>query len=382
MGGYCDDGATGNPLRETKLVGSRYRDYFYDADGNCTSVALQGGGTTRTYTWGYNNELLQITYSGGGTNSFTYDGSGRRVSKVDSAGSFSYVYDGDRIIADGQAVYTRAGSSRLLSERRGGVSQWHHSDGLTSSRTLTNSSQTTTDTFRYDVWGDIAERTGTTPTPHQFVGALGYEREADSGLYFIGTRYYDPSVGRFISQDPAQAGVNWYLYAANNPVSAFDRDGLIWDTLLDIVGLVVDVYDLVTEPSWGAAGALGLDLVLTVVPFVPAGAGWVRRGGKLKNLLKRIPDDAISPADLERMRKGKPPIGPDGHPVELHHPGQRPEPPFYEMSRTDHRLGENYKKNHPDYDKPSKIDREKFRKERERYWKERAKEIEVKRRTR
>jgi len=76
------------------------------------------------------------------------------------------------------------------------------------------------------VWGDLAERTGNTPTPHQFVGALGYEREADSGLYFIGTRYYDPSVGRFISQDAAQWGVNWYVYAANNPVGNYDSGGL------------------------------------------------------------------------------------------------------------------------------------------------------------
>jgi YD repeat-containing protein len=139
-----------------------------------------------SYRWGYNNELLQITYGGGGTNTFTYDGSGRRVTKTDSTGSYSFIYDGDRIISDGHAVYTRAGSSRLISERRGNNSQWYHADGLTSTRTLTNSTQTVTDTFRYDVWGDLAERTGNTPTPHQFVGALGYEREADSGLIFSG----------------------------------------------------------------------------------------------------------------------------------------------------------------------------------------------------
>jgi RHS repeat-associated protein len=92
-----------------------------------------------------------------------------------------------------------------------------------------------TDTFRYDVWGDLAERTGNTPTPHQFVGALGYEREADSGLIFIGTRYYDPSVGRFLSQDAAQWGVNWYVYAANNPAGAIDANG---NSPLLVAGLI------------------------------------------------------------------------------------------------------------------------------------------------
>jgi RHS repeat-associated protein len=185
---------------------------------------------TRTYSWGYNNELLQITYGGGGTNTFSYDGSGRRVSKVDSTGSYSFVYDGNRIISDGQAVYTRAGGSRLISERRGNDSRWHHSDGLTSTRTLTSSTQAVTDTFRYDVWGDLAERTGNTPTPHQFVGALGYERDSDSGLMRLGFRYYDPNIGRFISQDPIQAGVNWYIYAENDPVNGVDPTGL--DTLV------------------------------------------------------------------------------------------------------------------------------------------------------
>ncbi len=244
-----------------KMLTAGSRSFTYDADGNCTSVALQGGGTTRTYTWGYNNELKQITYSGGGTNTFSYDGIGRRVTKSDSSGNYSFVYDGDRILSDGQAVYTRAGSSRLISERRGNNSEWYHSDGLTSSRTLTSSTQTVTDTFRYDVWGDMAERTGNTPTPHQFAGALGYEREADSGLYFIGTRYYDPSVGRFLSQDLAQWGANWYGYAANNPVNAFDANGNL-------------PVPLVT----GLIGAIGGGIIGGVGAYINGGNVWAGIG--------------------------------------------------------------------------------------------------------
>jgi len=53
------------------------------------------------------------------------------------------------------------------------------------------------------------------------------------------------------------------------------------------------------------------------------------------------------PEDLARMEKGKPPIGPDGHPMELHHVDRTQNGPLEPMSRTDHRLGENMKKNHP-----------------------------------
>jgi uncharacterized protein RhaS with RHS repeats len=42
----------------------------------------------------------------------------------------------------------------------------------------------------------------------------------------LGHRYYDPSVGRFISQDPAQDESNWYAYCGNNPLVATDPTGL------------------------------------------------------------------------------------------------------------------------------------------------------------
>ena len=42
----------------------------------------------------------------------------------------------------------------------------------------------------------------------------------------LGHRYYDASVGRFISSDPAKAGDNWYAYCENNPLADTDEVGL------------------------------------------------------------------------------------------------------------------------------------------------------------
>lgn len=52
-------------------------------------------------------------------------------------------------------------------------------------------------------------------------------------------------------------------------------------------------------------------------------------------------------ANLARMKAGKPPIGVDGHPMELHHIDGTPEGGVRPMTRTDHRLGPNYTANHP-----------------------------------
>jgi RHS repeat-associated protein len=54
-----------------------------------------------------------------------------------------------------------------------------------------------------------------------------------------------------------------------------------------------------------------------------------------------------SPADLARMRQGGAPTGPDGRSMELHHRDGSQQGPLDPMSASDHRGGENYKKNHP-----------------------------------
>jgi RHS repeat-associated protein len=69
--------------------------------------------------------------------------------------------------------------------------------------------------------------TGSNPTPFGFVGGSQYQTDADSGLMLLGERYYDSSIGRFISKDPAQAGTNWYAYCENNPLGATDPSGLL-----------------------------------------------------------------------------------------------------------------------------------------------------------
>ncbi len=61
-----------------------------------------------------------------------------------------------------------------------------------------------------DAWGNVVASTGTLAGPFGFVGRQGYRQDGDSGLMLLGARYYDSSVGRFISRDPIRdaGGVN------------------------------------------------------------------------------------------------------------------------------------------------------------------------------
>ncbi|MGE5557317.1 MAG: RHS repeat domain-containing protein [Bacillota bacterium] len=50
--------------------------------------------------------------------------------------------------------------------------------------------------------------------------------DEETGLVYFGARFYDPEIGRFITEDPAKDGVNWYVYCENNPLKYIDLDGL------------------------------------------------------------------------------------------------------------------------------------------------------------
>jgi RHS repeat-associated protein len=209
-----------------QLLTSGSKSYVYDYNGNCTSVTVGSNVTSLTYD--YENRVTGITYPSSATNSFTYNGNDLRMQKVDSAGTANYVCDGttpaSSVLKDGSAVYTPG-----LSERRGSTSKFYHGDALGSTRGITNASQAVTDSVLYDGFGMTVSRTGTTPTPFGFVGSGQYQTDNDSGLMLLGHRYYDASVGRFISSDPAKAGDNWYAYCNNSPLTQADPQGLDGD---------------------------------------------------------------------------------------------------------------------------------------------------------
>ncbi len=56
----------------------------------------------------------------------------------------------------------------------------------------------------------------------------GREYDAESGLYYYRARYYDPALGRFLSEDPIglEGGINPYAYVGNDPVNNRDPSGL------------------------------------------------------------------------------------------------------------------------------------------------------------
>src|SRR5690606_17439068 len=91
--------------------------------------------------------------------------------------------------------------------------------------TRTVSIGTSTDaTLAYDAFGNVVATTGDAADyNHRFTG----KPQDITGLYYYGARFYDPTIGRFISLDPAKNGLNWYVYANNNPLKYIDPSGMV-----------------------------------------------------------------------------------------------------------------------------------------------------------
>jgi RHS repeat-associated protein len=84
------------------------------------------------------------------------------------------------------------------------------------------------DNRTYDSFGNLISQTGTTKTPLEFQGKY-YDQE--SGLNYFYHRYYNPAVGRFISEDPitVKRGLNLFEFVRNNALNFKDPLGLYWE---------------------------------------------------------------------------------------------------------------------------------------------------------
>jgi RHS repeat-associated protein len=92
---------------------------------------------------------------------------------------------------------------------------------------MTDSSQNMVNKYAYDPFGNVANQVEAVTQPFKFVGQFGVITEPN-GFYYMRARYYDPSVGRFISEDPIGFGggdVNLMVYVANNPGNFVDPQG-------------------------------------------------------------------------------------------------------------------------------------------------------------
>ena len=202
----------------------------YDANGNTTGKT-NGSGTTG-YNWDFENRLTSVTLPGtGGTVSFKYDPFGRRIEKTSPSGSTIYVYDGDNIIEEltasgglGERYTYGQGLDEPLVGQRNPKIFYYEADGLGSVTSLTDPTGAVAATYTYDSFGFMTASTGSATNWFRYTAR---QFDSETALYYYRERYYDPTVGRFLSEDRIgfSAGIDFYTYVGNRPLNFRDPSG-------------------------------------------------------------------------------------------------------------------------------------------------------------
>jgi RHS repeat-associated protein len=223
----------------------RLRATSYDLGGKITCAYL-GSATNTPYTYDYERQLSLGTGYGSsytfdyehrlsaiGTTQFSYDGSGNRLQAVRGGVTTRYIYDASGNLlaeADGNNViqkYYIHGAGLLAMVTPTDQIYCYHYNATGSTMAMTDQSQTVVNKYRYDPFGNVIIKTEGVVQPFTYVGQLGVMTEPN-GFYYMRARYYDPQVGRFISEDPIgfEGGdTNLMAYVGNNPVMGVDPEG-------------------------------------------------------------------------------------------------------------------------------------------------------------
>jgi RHS repeat-associated protein len=179
----------------------------YDNEHRVTSI--QDGGSLSEYTYGADRQRLKKTEDGVTTYYFFAN-----YEEVWSGGSQTetrtYYLANDQKIA--QRI-TQAGSETL---------SYVHADHLGSSVKLTDETGQVIQTIAYEPYGESVLSEGAAEPSYQYTGQ---EKDAETGLYYYGARYYDAELGRFIQADALLDGLNRYAYSFNNPLKYVDATG-------------------------------------------------------------------------------------------------------------------------------------------------------------
>ena len=248
--------------------------YVYDSNG---SLISENDGDVTTYAydvWG------NMTSAGGAT--YTYNAQGLRVSKTVSGVTDNFVLVGGDVWKDSENTYLRglelisSSDYFYLYNIRGDVIQLLDHDGEV------------VKAYDYDAYGNELSRDLADENPFRYCGEY---YDVETGLIYLRARYYDPSVGRFTSVDPAKHGTNWYVYCGDNPVIYTDSTGMFWDIIFDVVSLGFSIADVISDPSdpWAWAGLVG-DVIDLAIPLA-GGIGEAIKGFKaVAGTVKKVTD--------------------------------------------------------------------------------------------
>ena len=191
---------------------------------------------------GYNR--LEMYYNGYSESKYEYNAAGLRKSKSVNGEKTRFVYSGGDIVGEIESenyyIYYR-GTELLGSRSYEGITSVYRLDGHGSVIGIFTPEGEELKKYEYDDFGSkktfvlppvgesavLYQWKAETEGIHNPFGYAGEYTDEETGLIYLRNRYYAPNAGRFITEDPIRDGMNWYVYANNNPIMFADPWRLI-----------------------------------------------------------------------------------------------------------------------------------------------------------
>lgn len=260
-------GALGTPVETISYSydDDNWKDLLTNYDGQFLTYDPIGNPLTyrdgMSFTWA-GRQLTTATVNGE-TTSYTYNQEGIRTSKTVDGVTSDYLVDGSTIVAQRTGydtlwfMYDSDGTRVGFTYHDDAYYYMKNAQGDVTG--IVDSNLNVVVEYNYDAWGKLIETTG---SEANFIGKLnpflyrGYYYDAETGMYYLGRRYYDPVTCRMLNSDSqlnndsSIIGSNVYVYCYNSPVNAVDNLG--------------------TQPQWSKAitGAAKNTLGYKVLLFV------------------------------------------------------------------------------------------------------------------
>ena len=270
-------------IRIGSTTGAIESSFAHDLEGRLVS---QTGVGAKTLVWDAKGRVRSVN-----TETYSYDAMDYRIGRSGGAlGNLSYFLEGEHLesVYDAGGIKERYLRGSSIDELVAGYLKdidgktkpflFHH-DNANNVSQVTGHNGGVIQATTYSAFGQTASTTGASPSRLKYTG-----REDDgTGLYYYRARYYDPQIGRFISEDPmgfAAGDVNFYQYVGANPVNYNDPSGQILPAI--------------------AAGCAAFPVVCAAI--IGAGtsvvAGGVIRGGVATATGQNVSDAVLNPGAI------------------------------------------------------------------------------------
>ncbi len=241
---YLEPDRMNNRLSQITTGSSLPQPFTHDYHGNMTKIPGVGD-----LVWNYDDHIRSVNLTGGGTAYYDYDPEKQRIRKVIKLldgtekvrlylGNVEIyrVYSGDQITLERKTLHVSDGDKRIAifektTTDNTPLNTRHQFGNHLGSAVLELDEQAQIISYEeYHPYGTSAYRYGRTDTE---VGEKRYrysgkERDAETGMYYYGARYYLAWLGRWGSEDPIGAieGLNLYRFNYSNPIKIIDINGM------------------------------------------------------------------------------------------------------------------------------------------------------------